>query len=208
MPRSQASSAVVRGPYPRLNAVPAGVLLFIAAMILLAGANADSGSGTLATPVLIRGLALGFLFLSITLIAFSGLPDRNRAYGIGLFNAGRQIGGLLGIAGLQSLLNYQVVANQTVLGANLTAGAPAVGERIAASAAALAARGLDPAVATKTALAGLARSISGQATVMAFDTAFLAIALMFVVAAPLLIASKIGLARLARRRTAKLPEVV
>ncbi|MBU1376197.1 MAG: MFS transporter [Alphaproteobacteria bacterium] len=191
---------------PPIATVPAGVLLFIAAMVLLAGANADSGAGTLAAPVLIRGFALGFLFLSITLIAFSGLPDRNRAYGIGLFDAGRQIGGLIGIAGLQTLLNHQVVANQTVLGANITAGGPAVGERIASGAAALAARGLDPAVATKTALAGLARSISGQATAIAFDTAFLAIALMFVVAAPLLIASKIGLARFARRRAAALPE--
>jgi DHA2 family multidrug resistance protein len=193
---------------PPIATVPAGVLLFIAAMFLLAGANADSGAGTLAAPVLVRGFALGFLFLSITLIAFTSLPDRNRAYGIGLFDAGRQIGGLIGIAGLQTLLNHQIVANQTVLGTNVTPGAPAVGERIAANAAALAARGVDPAVATKTALAGLARSMSGQATVIAFDTAFLAIALMFVVAAPLLIASKIGLARFARRRGAAFPEVV
>lgn len=33
-----------------------------------------------------------FLFLSITLVAFSNLNDRNRASGIGLFNAGRQLG--------------------------------------------------------------------------------------------------------------------
>ena len=33
------------------------------------------------------------------LIAFSNLNDRNRASGIGLFNAGRQLGGLIGVAG-------------------------------------------------------------------------------------------------------------
>ncbi len=41
--------------------------------------------------ILLRGLGLGFLFLSITLIAFGNLDDRNLSSGIGLFSAGRQL---------------------------------------------------------------------------------------------------------------------
>ena len=81
--------------------------------------------------ILLRGLGLGFLFLSITLIAFSNLDDRNRASGIGLFNAGRQLGGLMGVAGLQTLIDHNVTANVAVLGASVTAGVPAVSERLA-----------------------------------------------------------------------------
>jgi MFS transporter, DHA2 family, multidrug resistance protein len=58
--------------------------------------------------ILLRGLGLGFLFLSITLIAFSDLNDRNLASGIGLFNAGRQLGGLMGVAGLQTIIDHDV----------------------------------------------------------------------------------------------------
>ena len=189
---------------PPIATVPAGILLFMAAMAMLGGANAESGADTLGPAILLRGFGLGFLFLSITLIAFSDLSARNLAYGIGLFNAGRQLGGLIGVAGLQSLIGHQIVVNQTVLGANLTPGEVAVGERLASTAAALAARGIDPGVAAKAALTGLGRSIGSQATVIAFDTAVMAVALLFVVGAPLLVASTVGLARLARHRA--LPE--
>lgn len=193
---------------PPIATVPAGILLFMTAMAMLSGGNADSGADSLGPALLIRGFGLGFLFLSITLIAFGGLPDRSLAYGVGLFNAGRQLGGLIGIAGLQTLIDRQTVANQVVLGANVAPGSVAVGDRIAATAAALAARGVDAGAAAKVAVAGLGRVIGGQATVIAFDTAFAAVALLFVVAAPLLVASKVVLARLARRRAAPLREEI
>ena len=75
--------------------------------------------------VLLRGLGLGFLFLSINLIAFGNLAPQNLASGIGLFNMGRQLGALAGVAGLQTLIDHHVVANLSVLGANLTAGTQA-----------------------------------------------------------------------------------
>lgn len=47
----------------------------------------------------------------------------------------------------------------------------------------------------------LGRAVAGQSTVIAFDTAFNAVALLFVVAAPVLVAIKIGLSRYMRKRT-------
>lgn len=61
------------------------------AMWLLSGSTSESGAHDMMTGILLRGLGLGFLFLSITLIAFSDLNERNRAFGIGLFDTGRQI---------------------------------------------------------------------------------------------------------------------
>jgi hypothetical protein len=79
--------------------------MIMVAMWMLSGSISESGTDDMMTAILLRGFGLGFLFLSITLIAFGNLNDRNRASGIGLFNAGRQLGGLMGVALLQRLID-------------------------------------------------------------------------------------------------------
>jgi MFS transporter, DHA2 family, multidrug resistance protein len=95
--------------------VPFGILLIMVAMWMLSGSSSESGAGDMMAAILLRGLGLGFLFLSITLIAFSNLTNRNRASGIGLFDTGRQLGGLIGVAGLQTLIEHNVAINAAVL---------------------------------------------------------------------------------------------
>jgi DHA2 family multidrug resistance protein len=62
----------------------------------------------------------------------------------------------------------------------------------------LAARGMEAVAAGRAATSLLGRTVTGQSTVIAFDTAFMAVALLFVVAAPVLVAIKIAIARNAR----------
>ncbi|CAN7450612.1 MFS transporter [Bosea sp. LjRoot9] len=183
---------------PPFATVPFGILTLMAAMWLLSGSTNESGADDMMAGVLLRGLGLGLLFLSITLIAFSNLDDRKLAGGIGLFNTGRQLGGLMGVAALQTLIDHHTVANVAVLGANVAAGKPAVIERLTAMAAMLTAKGMDVAAAGRAATSLLGRAVTGQSTVIAFDTAFNAVALLFVVAAPVLVAIKIGFARYAK----------
>jgi MFS transporter, DHA2 family, multidrug resistance protein len=180
---------------PPIATVPFGILAIMVSMGMLSGSTAESSAHDMMAAIALRGLGLGFLFLSITLIAFNNLEDRHLASGIGLFNAGRQLGGLMGVAGLQTLIEREVAGNVAVLGAHVTAGVPAVGERLAATTALFAARGLDPEAASRAAMGLLGRLVTGQSTVIAFDTAFNAVALLFVVAAPVLVAARIGLAR-------------
>ncbi len=191
----------VRGVAP-FATVPFGILLIMVAMWMLSSSTSESGMDDMMAALLLRGLGLGFLFLSINLIAFTDLNNRNLASGIGLFNAGRQLGGLMGVAGLQTLINHNVAGNVAVLGASITAGVPAVGERLTATAAMLAAKGMDAAAAGRAATSLLGRAVAGQSTVIAFDTAFNAVALLFVIAAPVLVAIKIGLARYAKSHAA------
>jgi MFS transporter, DHA2 family, multidrug resistance protein len=191
------------GGVPPIATVPFGVLLIMAAMWMLSGSTSESGADDMMAAILLRGLGLGFLFLSITLIAFSNLNNRNLASGIGLFNTGRQLGGLMGVAGLQTLIDHNVAANVAVLGASVTAGTPAVAERLATTTALLAAKGLDAVAASRAATSLLARTITGQSTVIAFDTAFFAVVLLFAVAVPALVAIKIGLSRRDRRASAQ-----
>lgn len=180
---------------PPIATVPFGIVLIMVAMWMLSGSTSESGAADMLVAVLLRGLGLGFLFLSIVLIAFGNLGERQLASGIGLFNTGRQLGGLVGVAGLQTLIDHDIVANATALGANLTAGNPLVAERLAATAATLVSGGMDPVAAGRAAAGLLGRAVAGQSAVIAFDTAFHAVALMFVVAAPLVVAVKVGLAR-------------
>ncbi len=193
----------VRG-IPPVATVPLGILTIMVAMWMLSGSTSESGADDMMAAILLRGLGLGFLFLSITLIAFSSLDERNRASGIGLFNAGRQLGGLMGVAGLQTLMDHNVTANVAVLGAHVTAGVPAVSERLTTTAAILAARGMDAVAAGRAATSLLGRAVTGQSTVIAFDTAFTAVALLFVVAAPVLVTIKIAFALHAKMRVAQL----
>ena len=185
---------------PPIATVPFGILLIMAAMWMLSGSSGESGSDDMMPALLLRGLGLGFLFLSITLIAFSRLTSANLAFGIAIFNIGRQLGGLMGVAGLQTVIDHQAALNQTVLGTALVAGSPALAERLAATTSLLAARGMEAATAAKVATNMLGRSVAGQATVIAFDTAFNIVALLFVVAAPILVAFKVVLTRKAKRR--------
>ena len=116
-----------------------------------------------------------------------------------------ELGGLMGVAGLQTLIDHNVAANVAVLGANVTAGVPAVSERLTTTAAMLAARGMDAVAASRAATNLLGRVVTSQATVIAFDTAFNAVALLFVIAAPVLVTIKIGLSRYAKMRAARSP---
>ena len=178
---------------PPIATVPFGILMIMIAMWMLSGSTGESGADDMMAAILLRGLGLGFLFLSLTLTAFSNLDSQNLASGIGLFNIGRQLGGLMGGAGLQTMIEHNVAGNVAVLGANVTAGVPAVGERLAAVTTMLAARGMDAADASHAATSLMDKVVIGQSTVIAFDTAFNAVALLFVFAAPVLVAIKVGL---------------
>ncbi len=187
---------------PPIATVPFGILFFMAAMWMLSGSNAASGASDMSPAVLLRGLGLGFLFLSITLIAFMRLPPTGIAFGIGLFNIGRQLGGLIGVAGLQTVLDHHAAASRTVLGAAINQGSPALAERISTLSSFLVGRGMEAGAAAKAATSQLGRAIAEQAVVIAFDTAFMLLALFFVAAAPILLTAKVLLARAGRRRPA------
>src|SRR3546814_19383064 len=98
-------------------------------MWMLSGSNGERGAADMMPAILLRGFGLGFLFLSITLIAFSKLPPASVAFGIGIFNIGRQLSGLIGIAVLQTSIDHYLVHHPPVLGAAIQPGSPALARR-------------------------------------------------------------------------------
>ena len=179
-----------------LVTVPFGILIFMATMWMLSGSNGESGMPDMMPAIVLRGFGLGFLFLSITLITLVGLDRPIVAYGVALFDVGRQTGGLFGVAYLETLIDHQTALNKSVLAAHIVPGRSAVSEHLAMLARSLTARGMEASSAAQAAIQMLGREVATQATVIAFDTAFLTIALFFLVAAPVLVTAKIIISKL------------
>ncbi|MCR9282628.1 MAG: DHA2 family efflux MFS transporter permease subunit [Rhodobacteraceae bacterium] len=181
---------------PPVITVPLGILIFMTTMWMLSGSNADSGPQDMMPAILLRGLGLGFLFLSITLITLVGLPNSIAAHGVALFNVGRQMGGLLGVAFLETLIHNQTALNKTILASHLLPGRIEVSERLASLTSLLIARGVEASTASRAAIRMIGQELVYQASVIAFDTAFMTIAFFFCVAAPVLVVSKIFISKI------------
>jgi DHA2 family multidrug resistance protein len=116
--------------------------------------------------------------------------------------ATRLLGGLIGVSALQTLITHQAAQAQAIIAAHVTAGTPAVAARLATTTTMLTGQGMEADAASRAALQLLGRAVSGQSAVIAFDAAFVAVALLFVVAAPVIVALKIGIGRAGKARRA------
>lgn len=181
--------------------IPVGIVLFMTGMWLLSHATPDSGRNELAVATWCRGLGMGALFMSLTMLTLGHVEQRFKAHGVALFNLGRQVGGLAGSAFVLSWLEWRVPAQMTVLSQYLVAGRPAVDAARSALAGALVANGVDASQGPVAALAVLARALATQATARAFNELFLGLGAFFFVAIPVLVTIRVVLERMQRGRT-------
>ncbi len=181
---------------PPIKLVPVGIVFFMSAMWLLSGSTSESCIPDMTTALLLRGFGLGPLFVALTLNTLLGLDRPRLAHGVTLFNFGRQFGGLIGVAVLQTYLDHQAALNLNVLGAHVTLGSPALAVRQTAVADLLATRADATIDAAAAATAMMQRALQSQIATLSFNEAFLALALLFVGAAPLLVTVNIILAKI------------
>lgn len=181
---------------PGIVTVPFGIAAFMLSMWMLSGSSSESGIPDMLPAILVRGSALGFLFLSITLLTLATLSEPLLLYGIALFNIGRQVGGLVGIAFLQTLLEDEAATNRVVLSTYILPGRPEVMERLASISRVLTSHGLEASAAKGAAVGLVGKQVALQSNAIAFNTAFFSIALFFCLAAPCLILWKIVLGRI------------
>lgn len=174
-----------------LKFVPFGVAFFMIALWVLSWSGLESGMHDMGGWLLLRGLSLGLLFLAVTLITLNDLAPRHIASGIGLFNFGRQMGGVLGISFLNACLEHQIALNRRVLIENINPASQQFQERKAALTEAFMARSFDPGLADQAAAAVIQKSIKAQVAVLSFNEGFFTLMLLFVVAVPLILAFKL-----------------
>jgi len=175
--------------------IPGGLILFMTAMWMLSRSNAQSGVPDLMPALLLRGAALGFLFLSLTIIALGKMRGRLITTGVAIFDTLRQFGGLVGVAGLMTHIEHRATLAANVLAAHLTPATPQVGLFLSSASQHMVDRGLDPGSSTRTATATLAEVVKTQAMTIGFDAAFLLLLLFVACVMPCAIVIEIVLAK-------------
>ncbi|GGX52263.1 MFS transporter [Tateyamaria omphalii] len=186
----------VQGANPMVF-TPIGVLLVMTSMWMLSGSGSQSGSHDMWVALLLRGFGLGFLFLSLTLIALSGLPRPLISAGTGLFSLGRQLGGLIGVACLSTFIQRMNTLNSQVLGSNLNLSNQALHQRTDLLSQALVGRGLDPGTVDAAASTAIQNSLKLQVAHLTFNDAFLSLVWLFVAVFPALMLFKIAQKKIA-----------
>lgn len=184
---------------PPVVIVPFGIAIFMTAMWLLSGSNTESGYSDLVPTLVLRGFGMGLLFIAITIICLGDLTGAEIPQGVGLFNLGRQMGGLIGIAFLTTFLEHHMALSRTAIVSNLGQGSQAVTQALQGMEWGFASRGVVPEQVKSAALAALDRIVTGQAAAISFNEAFLSLALLFVVAVPCLLVIKGNLALASRK---------
>jgi DHA2 family multidrug resistance protein len=161
-----------------------GVAIFLVAMWQLGHLTTAAGEPDARTALLIRGLGLGFLFTPINNVAYGALDPRDAQQASGLINLARQLGGSFGIAVLNTYVTTQTQYHRVDLLANVYPYNPAVMQRMQALTASLAAHGYSALDAQRAGIGVLEQMVMRQASMLAFNDAWMIILISFVVASP------------------------
>ena len=172
-----------------------GLLLFGISMWHLGLAPSDSSFESLVPWLVMRAFAFGCQFIPLTLLALTCLPAKDDVSAAGIFNFNRQLGALIGIAWLQSLLEHLTDRNQTVFGNALSSTNPNVMAYAQAVQQALSLDGAAPAQAPPAATALVLQEAHRQWASIAFNGCFEWLSIAFLVFFPLTAAARILTAR-------------
>jgi MFS transporter, DHA2 family, multidrug resistance protein len=161
-----------------------GMALFIVAMWKLGHLTSAAGEADARLPLIIRGAALGLLFTPINNVAFGNLEPSEAQQASGLINLSRQLGGSFGIAVLSTYVTRHVQYHRVDLVANAYVNNPAFEQRYQAAVSYFTARGMAALEAQRSALATLDQALNRQATMLAYNDAWMLILISFLLVAP------------------------
>jgi MFS transporter, DHA2 family, multidrug resistance protein len=167
-----------------------GLLLFFWFSFKMSGLNTQIGAPDFFWPLIIRGFAMGLIFIPLTTISLAKLQGREIPQGTALSNMVRQLGGSIGIALITTFISTRTYMHYSNLSEHITLTDPLSQERVKMIAAGLVAKGYDQ----NNAVAGAYRIISGsinqQASFLTYKELFLYLGIFFLILIPLLIMFK------------------
>ncbi|MBV9962765.1 MAG: DHA2 family efflux MFS transporter permease subunit [Parafilimonas sp.] len=167
-----------------------GLVLFFVFSYMLGQINTQAGSSDFFWPLIIRGFAMGLIFIPLTTISLANLEGKEIPQGTALSNMVRQLGGSIGIALITTFIARQTYMHYTYLSANLTLTDPATQQRLSLITHGLMNKGLDEGSATKAAEGILARQVSGQASFLTYKDLFIYLGYFFLLLVPALVLFK------------------
>ena len=161
-----------------------GFVIFIYAMWNLAHISLSVGEPEFFVGLLLRGIALGFLFTPINNAAFASIEPKDAQQASGLVNLARQLGGSFGTALITTYLVNMTQFHRVNLLGNLRNGNTIMDGRLQALTSNFVSHGDSQTDAQGAALASVGSTLMNQATMMGYNNCGILILLVFVVTSP------------------------
>jgi DHA2 family multidrug resistance protein len=176
---------IVQRTGPKLL-VTIGLTLFTAAAIFSSHWTHEAGWWDLFWPMVVRGFAMGFLFVPMSMIALRSLPPAELPQGSGLFNLFRHLGASVCIAALATLLGQWSDVHRVQIDERVgELDRPAL-ERLEQVEAMMLGRGLDPETARELAVRVIDGTLESQAWMLSFRDGYTLLAVIAALYFPLI----------------------
>jgi DHA2 family multidrug resistance protein len=194
MPRSLAMAVcmpVVGRLYNRVGPramVSLGLAVSAFSFFELSHLTTQTGTLSILGPQLWQGVGFSLIFVPLSTAALADIPRPQITAAAGLYNVVRQVFGSVGVAMAATAISSGTTRAHALLSEHVTAYDPTTREWMMRVAGGMMADGSDPATARARALQLLDFAVTRQAAVIAYNRAFLLVALLFVVALPLVLA--------------------
>ena len=164
-----------------------GLVLFFVISYMMGQFTPQVGTHDFFWPLIIRGFAMGLIFIPLTTISLVELEGKEIPQGTALSNMVRQLGGSIGIALITTFISRETVIHYSHLSENLTLNDPLTQQRLSMLTNGLMSKGLDHTSATQAAEGILSREVSGQASFLTYKDMFIYLGYFFLVLVPCLI---------------------
>jgi DHA2 family multidrug resistance protein len=161
-----------------------GVLGFAVSFHELMGFNLEVGFWDIFRPQFLQGLALGLVFVPLTVLAMNGIPKEKMGNATGLFNMMRNIGGGVGISIVETMLVRMGQQHTNLLVANFSPTSTAALGWVLGLKGLFAASG--PALADRQAYAALFGLVQRQAEMVALVRVFQYLGVLVLLLIPLI----------------------
>ncbi|MEO5716622.1 MAG: DHA2 family efflux MFS transporter permease subunit [Luteolibacter sp.] len=170
---------------PRLL-ITAGALLTSLTGFGLMNLNPGTSADQIFWPLVYRAVGSVMMFMPLSIATLGPLPKKDIAAGAGIYSLSRQLGSSIGIAVITTVLARREAQHRAVLVENISDFRPAFTERLHSLTEMFTGAGADPVTASHRALSLVDRIVEGQATLLAYEDLFVAVALLFILSLPLL----------------------
>lgn len=150
----------------------------------------DTGKDAFFWMLILRGFAMGLLFIPITTMSLSTLKGQQIGQGAAFTGMMRQLGGSFGIAIITTFMAHQNVVHRNALVSKLDVNNPLTQQRVSGIQHSFIAKGMPADVALKSAYQSLDYQVFKQASVLSYMDVFLYLGFMFLICVPIVLLVK------------------
>jgi DHA2 family multidrug resistance protein len=167
--------------------ITGGIVLLCIAYWQLGHLTLYVAPGNLVPVLMLAGAGMPFIFVTLTAVSLSGIPQSDVTDASSIYTLARTVGGNIGYAVMATLVANGTQAHRALLVQHISPYNPTYLAYQAAAAGGLARHGLDMAAAPQTAHAFFDALVNRQAAMLAYNDASLFMGLLFVIILPMVL---------------------